>query len=261
MRLHATVCGTVLLGLAVCAAEQVRPGANPGIAILNSEITLYASFDTDTAVADLANGGTAPLKITGKMKTAPGRYGKAIVLGGPDPIGVHYPLFRNINLAAPGALSFWIAPQTWVRRGEAEERPYLFLLTTYGTKGGVIHIERMGFAANPKRDDVFISGYFGFPGMKNAMNGHYGTIDWEPGRWHLFVMNWDRNGCAASMDGGPLQRAEFSRPITAEDFPQEDRKMAFVLGCGGPETTLVDELVFYRRPLDETEIAALFSGK
>ncbi len=256
------ICCLLLLGAVPAAGAGAPPPReeNPALSLLNNAITFYAGFDAQLPAADLANGKAEPVSVAGKPVFLPGRFGQALLTGqkGGGAM-VTYATPGNVDFTKPGALSFWAAPVKWIEPGEQPQRPYLHLLAVPAPRGALL-IERMGFSLKPKRADRLLLGYFNMPELKTAMAG-YPTEQWKAGEWRLVVMNWDVNGFSASFNGAAPHRVEFSRRLKEGDFSTTGPKALVQIGNTGSETTLIDELTFYNRPLRPEEIKAIAGVK
>lgn len=253
-----------ILGLAAPSAQT----ADHDIATtLNPDVIFHLGFDDETLYPELSQGAVEPARITGSPQFRPGRRGQALLLGGESGIRADYLANGNLDLTVPGALTLWIAPHSWLKPADVQERPYLRFFHLQGAGSGYVFIQRQGFVnlTRPdgtlaRRTDMLQAGYYALPGLKNLLAGAYGTQDWPDGEWRLIVINWNRDRLALSVNGKTTAQANFSRPITPDDFPDSTQKpLIFSLGSGSSrETTLVDELTIYRRNLTETEIRQLF---
>lgn len=261
--------GTVLalaatLGL---SPPPVNAGDKTIAATLDPDVVFHLSFDDETLYPDLSLGEVEPVKISGSQQFLPGHHGQALLLGGENGIKIDYQAARNLDVTVPGALSFWIAPHQWLNPADVKERPYLRFFHLQGAGAGYVFIQRQGFVnlTRPdgtlsRRTDMLQAGYYTLPGLKNLLVGAYNTLNWANGEWYLIVINWNRDRLILSINGKTASQANFSRPITSDDFPDTSKKpLTFTLGTGtSKETTLLDELIVYRRNLSEEEIHQLY---
>lgn len=260
----------------ILVVEAASPGSSTTmVESLRDEVTFYLSFDQKRLVADLAAGDAEPAEIHGTPKFADGVHGHALVLGGENAVRAEFLPSGNIDFSVPGALSFWLAPLKWRQPGEVEERQTLGFLGLRGSSGGAFFIQRHGFkneGGRPIRNDAFQIGVYNLPDWENVIysraadrNRPHFTEQWEPLDWRLIVVNWDSNGYSVSIDADHAERRDYPRAISEIDFPNDlvgKRRGSFRLG-GSPslETTLIDEVTVYRRPLEGNEIQALYDAR
>jgi hypothetical protein len=241
------------------AAAPVAEGSAP--ALLNPFIAFYAGFDRESVVADLAVGAPEPVQIEGTPRFVPGRFGRALLLGAAGGgARVYYAAEGNLDFSRSGAVSFWISPVRWISRREADERDILALLTRRARAGGAFVINRTGFRASNQRKDHLNSGFFDLPGIKRSYVQVRGTEGWTAGVWHLVVLNWTRSGFAISVDGGELEPSQFPVPLPFEAFRIRGRESPFAIGNDVAETTAMDELATYTRPLRLDEVQSLYGA-
>lgn len=263
------VAALLALGPAIASAAS-SPEDRPGLHALNADIRFHLSFDDATLEADLAAGEHEPLAVEGEPRFEDGAFGKALILGGDDGVEIEYATPDNIDLSSPGAMSFWIAPRQWHQRDEVDQRPYLRMFNLRAAGRGHFFIQRQGFryvtrddGTLSRRHDRFQVGFYNLSDWDNVIHSSGVSRDWQARDWRLVVINWDRAGYAVSYNGESPSRREFPRSLDPDDFapdsPPSDR---FTLGHGSrEETTLVDELTIYRRPLEPSEIAALYADR
>lgn len=233
------------------------PGSAP--AMLNPFIAFYAGFDAGSVSADLAAGDPQPLAVEGTARFVRGRIGQALVIGGEKGgMRAHYRAEDNLDLSRPGALSFWISPVRWIKPGESEKRDIMGLFVRHARNGGSFAVNRTGFSVNPPRKDHLLAGFFQLPGITQAFVEVHGTDAWRDGAWHLVVLCWSRTGFGLSIDGANFEPAEFAVPIPAESFNFPGRESEFLVGNLSAETTALDELTIYTRPLRFEEARALY---
>ena len=259
-----------LLGFLMWLPIAAIAGENPVFKWLNPEIIFCLSFDDETLLPDLSLGAVEPLSITGKASFVDGIYGKALLLGGDGGIQVKYHSACNVDLTRPGALSFWMAPEDWLQPGEeVKERPYLRFFHLQGAGAGYFFIQRQGFVNKTlpngklsKRSDMFQAGMYSFADWKNQLLGAYDTLNWQNGEWRFFVINWDRNGMSLHVNSKLKNQTRYSRVLDEKDFPDKKSPSAFFrIGTGkSRETTRLDDLIVYRRNLNEEEIRKLYQA-
>jgi hypothetical protein len=259
----------VSISIFLLFSVAVMAGTNPAVEFLDKDVGFYLHFNDGTLFPEMSIGQAEPVKVTGTPSFAEGRFGKALILGGEDGVTVEYKTFNNINFFLPGAMSFWMAPQKWLKRSEIDERGLLRFFNQRGAKGGAIFIQRQGFVYKTREDgtlarrnDMFQVGYYGFPNMGNTLARASNTLDWADNEWRFFVINWSRDRVSLNINGKPVHQVEFSRPVTNEDFPgDKDAGLVFTLSTAkSAETTLFDEFVIYRRPLDNSEIEKVYKA-
>ncbi len=259
-------CAVFLLTGFLC----MLPGqANPALERVDPAVIFLLNFNDQTLYPEISLGEVEPVQVSGSPVFAEGRFGKALLLGGPNGVQIQYRAFRNLDFSRPGALSFWMAPQQWLQPADVQERPYLRFFHLQGAGAGYVFLQRQGFVNRTsadgsisRRTDMFQAGCYSFAHMKNLLLGTYDSLHWKNGEWRFFVLNWSRDGLSLSVNGKSAAQAQFSRPITPEDFPESVKKpMVFRLGSGkSEETTLLDELVIYRRNLTEEEISSIYQA-
>ena len=75
------------------------------------------------------------------------------------------------------------------------------------------------------------------------------------------MLNWSRSGFAFSVDAGEFAPSEFPVPLPAEAFRIGGRESPFSIGNPLEETTAMDELTIYSRPLRFEEVRGLYGAE
>jgi len=233
---------------------------NPALDIAGNDITFYWSFDNDSAAPDMSEIALEP-QITGSPEFGGGRYGNALFLGDGTGKGVrvNYIGEGSIVKASGGAVVFWVCPKKWVKK-DAPQRAYLIFVNIDGTPGACM-IQRMGFCSDPakKRLDRFTAGFVNFKDMKASVQQGIDTLVWMDDVWHLIIISWDSASYHVAVDGNAFQSRQFSRSLTDDDFVSSKRRQIFFGGAAladeftSGETTLIDEVIIYKRPLTQSE--------
>lgn len=263
-----SVPGLLLVLVATaCAAAPALPRRSPAPSgsaphLLNPFIAFYAGFDGGSASADLAVGDPQPLRLEGTARFVPGRIGQALLLGtAGGGARVEYDATHNLDFARPGALSFWMRPAHWVDPAGSREREILGLLARRARNGGSFALNRTGFRAFPPREDHLLVGFFKLPGIPQTFVRVRGTETWTSRGWHLVVLDWSRSGFSVSVDGASFEQASFPVALPGDAFQIDGRETALAVGNRSSETTAIDELAIYTRPLRLEEARALRDGR
>jgi hypothetical protein len=259
VRCCARALGIAAMLVASAAAGQQAPVVEPhsAPALLNESIVFFAGFDRSRASADLAVGRAEPLRVEGKLRFVPGRFGQALLLGaGGGGARLTYPAEGHLDFRRPGAFSFWVRPFDWRDATEAS-RGYVVFVHVPARRGGFV-VERMGFDRAKRGPDRLIVGAFDLPQTKRLFVGFDGTESWDSHTWHLVVVNWDRHGFAVSLDGEPFVRRAEPRGFESEAFVDVKGPRSFRIGDLRSETSAIDELAIYALPLEAADAARLF---
>ena len=249
-----TRCAALLLaGLllsAVCADEPpLDPRADPYVAdpplrALMDWVTFRLTFDADSLMPDMAAGAWEPT-LHGTPQFAEGLKGRALVAGG-ESGGAYFPRELNAPLATRGAISLWLCPLEWTHDNGGNTE---FLMTTnasfYLQRQGPLHNEEGVVTRQEAAQFLMLSEVTG----NNCLA--FGTEDWPPGKWRLLVANWSWPSMSFSLDGGEFQS------LSVKQSPTEASFGGLSIGSAGGQTTLMDELTIYRRPLTLEEVRAL----
>jgi len=255
------VSALALLVAPARAGESARGAgarAPRAVDLLNESVVFYASFDGERLDADLAVGRGEPVAVDGQARFVEGRFGRALLLGsGGGGARVTYAAADHLELGRPGALSFWIRPHSWTPTTEARRGYARFLGVVSGRASFVV--QRMGFDRALRREDSLIIGAFDLPGTPRSYLVPAHTESWQPRDWHLVVVNWDRWGFEASLDGAPFERSEIPAGFGAEPFLAGGIPVPFVVGSRVSETSAIDELAIYAHPLEAEDVSRLFA--
>ena len=251
-RLLWPLCVVLLLGtLTSFAFAQDDPRQNPYFAVpelrqLMEWATFQLTFDAGSMVPDLASGDSKP-GISGTPKFEPGLRGQALVAG-PGSGTCVYARDGNATFTTQGALAVWLCPVSWTHvLGDNT--------TMVMTTNASFYVQRQGpWFEGPvlKRNEGLQYLIF----SKSAGNQclMYGTNDWPMSKWRLLVVNWSWPTIACSLDGGDFASATLKGKPAPEEFG------GILIGAGGGEKTLLDEITFFRRPLSLVEVKALYEA-
>ncbi len=240
------VLALALAGAAPCEAESPEDAA----------IMVRLTFDG--AHQDPERGVRAPAAIPDETSRQPGRTGMALRLGGGGPAAFRYLLDESPWARPEGAVSMWVKPVSWFDVADVEERG-LMVFCRLPLRRGALLIERQGLRKSPPvRQDLLIAGVFGVPEITNALVLPTNTSRWKNGDWHFVAVNWSRTGLACSLDGAEFQKTAFTRALQPDDGSGISPSLELGGGNADPEeTTLVDDVVLYRRPLSIEEVRRL----
>ena len=243
----AKVCAIAALAVAGSLAAQADPpvstspyDTDPVLSALMDAVTFHHSFDHDSLLPDMAVGDWK-FRVFGKPQLAPGLRGNALVAGTG---ALLFADKRNWTIATRGALALWVSPVRWDHEAAANTN---FVVS----QRAAFYVERQGPVRKPdgswKRLEVLLVGMQrGVRGSKGA-----GCRTWQPGKWHLIVVNWSWPQLALSVDGGAFNAVVFPHKPDAKLFA------GFALGSRGGDLTLMDEFFCFNRPLSEREVARL----
>jgi hypothetical protein len=233
-------------------ASGLKPGSSP--TLLNDWIRFYASFDHGATGAELASGSAEPTSVQGNPRFDVGILGTALRVGG-DGAELRFACQGNLELAKPGALSIWVAPREWSDTSSA----YVRFVRVTGQANAVFVLERDVRASGNTRETL-IAGAAGFPGGQQSLLILPIGARWRAADWHLLVIDWDATGFALSLDGTPFVRHAVPGQSMERAFPAGQSGAVFVVGDTGAESSLVDDLTVYERPLADEEVAQLFAA-
>ena len=222
--------------LATCFLARTGLWAGP-----LSPVTFQADFE-DTLQAVGPHGPVAPLSVTGKVEYAPGKVGKALVVGG-DAAQLTYPV-EGLVRPTQGTVEMWVSAADWPQ----DEQAFHVFFETEGPGWLVLY-------------KFWNGGLLTLTGMDKS---HFTSAFWETGDvpregWHHLAGTWSRERVAFYFDGKQIKETPFP------SLPQELRG-AFKLGDGGwgkPHTshTLLDGVRVYRYALPADQIALLAAGQ
>ena len=244
-------CAVTLWAVAaVCHARAADPwqdpwNADPVLRELADRITLQVTFEGDSMTPVMAAGEWEP-HISGTPVFADGPFGRCLLAG--DGSGsATYPRGPNATLATMGAVSLWVCPVQWTHVNGGNT---VFVMTRNST----FYIERQGPGHDEtgrltRHENVFFL-ILGSVTGNNALG--FGTLKWPLGKWRFLVANWRLPTMSFSLDGG-----EF-KTTTIKQVPDDGYFGDLVIGAAHGETTLLDEITFYRRPLTPQEVRRLY---
>ncbi len=241
-----------LLPAPVSAAETADPRtdlyfAHEGLRRLLEWATFKLSFDGGSMIPDLAAGDWQP-RLLGEPKFLPGLRGLALLAGGESGSAI-YPRDRNATLDTQGALALWLCPLEWTHyQGPNTE----YVMTTNAT----FYLERQGPMHNEEGQVTRHEGLLGLVRGEPTANVTLvlDTSKWANGEWRLIVMNWAWPGFSISQNGG-----EFAS-LATKAVPPPGHFGDLIIGSRGGEKTLVDEVLFFRRPLSREEGRLLYEA-
>ncbi len=232
----------LFLILLLLTAGVVLPAraANPALERFAGEITFYASLD-GRALAEFSEGSGVPLREANWSEEhwAPGLFGKALKSSAP---AIHFEAGRNATLHGSGAVAFWVKALDWP--SDVEPTALAFLRLVDGERElSLIRvwkwINRHTLAGHLKVGDRPHTLHIG-------QSGKWGA------EWHLFVANWTRDYLEASLDGRPLTRQALSE--TTRRFHGTPAIVIPGGGSAGDFPYLIDEVIFFKRPLTSEEV-------
>ena len=238
-------------------ADPAGAAPRSAAALFGPWLSLYASFDRG-AEADLASGAPKPHRLDGRARFEPGLLGKALRLGvGAGGTRLDFPMRGNLDLRAPGAVSFWVTATGWRPKAPPGER-YVRLLRLTGRPGAVFVVER---DLREGKQERLLVGFFGLVGGDQRFLLRQVGPFWRPGDWHLLAVNWDSAGFELSVDGGPWVRKVVPGDRIARSFDSSDPKASIALGDQTLEFSHLDDFAVYTRPLSQDDVAALWAAK
>ena len=239
----------VLSLLAVCLAHAGEPDlpspydSTPSLHPLMDAVTFHHGFDDESLLPDMALGEWKPRRL-GTPELQPGLLGRALVAGTgsllfSDP--------GNWSISTRGALALWVCPVSW----NHEQSPLTNLVLS---QSAAFYLERQGPWRNPdgtwRRHECLLVGLQRGPkGSRSA-----GCRDWLPGEWHLLAVNWTWPELSLSVDGGDF------RAVMLPGKPDPSLFGGLIVGSGGGDHTLIDELFCFNRPLTRSEVQDLFKA-
>jgi len=216
----------------------------PELRALLDWVTFRLTFDAGDMMPDMAVGDFAPA-VQQPPQFAPGLKGQALVAGDGCGIAI-YPRPGNVPLETRGAVSLWLCPVAWTHQNGGN--------TTFAMTGNAsFYLQRQGPMHDAEGVVTRQEGVQYLIFSKTAGNQclMFGTEDWPPGKWRLLVANWTWPTMEFSLDGGEFQS------MALKGAPGADEFHGLLVGASGGEKTLMDELTFYRRPLELAEVRAL----
>ncbi|MEA3401756.1 MAG: LamG-like jellyroll fold domain-containing protein [Armatimonadota bacterium] len=242
-----SICGAVAADGAVAEAREGPWDAVAELRELMDWVTFRLTFDGGTMLPEMAAGEWEP-QVTGTPRFELGLVDQAL-LAGSGSGRAYYPRGPNAPMGTRGAVSMWIRPVKWTRVNGGNTT---FLMTTNSS----FYLQRQGPAHN---EEGRVTRHEGLQylirgertGNKTLM---VGTAGWPDGQWRLIVANWSWPTMSLSIDGG-----EF-RSVAVKAAPDESYFGRLSVGATGGETTLIDELTIYRRPLTLDEARLLYES-
>jgi hypothetical protein len=199
------------------------------------DVTFYQSYDNDTTV-DIATNGSTPQRIWPMVKV-PGLFGGAI--DGSTDFDLVYLTDTvrptSIDFSRPGSVSVWLKPKT-----VGFSPPTVFMaFDTWSHHNFYLGANETTINAD------FVNGV---TGQFIARASTPWTAD---ERWHLIVVNWDRNSVAVSLDGGELNVAPAQG---LQGIPTGPHPGSMIWAGGSGAGYSKDELMVLNRPLGRQEI-------
>jgi hypothetical protein len=154
-------------------------------------------------------------------------------------------LCTNAVLGSTGAMALWLKPVTLNHKAT-----YCWPAQIHAIGSGyTVMFGRMGHPANRE----ILYAYLGAGKSGVSAVNYTGMANWQPGRWHVWVVNWDRHGVEFSADGATPIRSSLKAPLGT--------------GAGGfrasllspnEDTFVYDEFMLFDVPLTPDEIAWLY---
>lgn len=217
----------------------------PARALEVADLTFYASFD-DSLTATTAAGDTKPKKVTGQYEFVPGILGKAVVAGelGKE---LAYSVRDNLD-TQKGSFSLWLKPLDW-QAGDLKDHyllsiPDKFAMRAAQNSGGV-HLEWWNFGGAT----------YLYP------QGPYKD------QWKHLVYTWGDKEVVLYQNGQVAGRIGLDNriyfPAGTQELPRVTEGLLYLCDPmktqdGGKNTTVVDELMIFNRPLNATEVRNLY---
>jgi hypothetical protein len=249
--------GVLLLVLGVlpawgAPAQETPPNENTPfernaiIARFNTAITFYASFDGQP-IADLSVGKGAPIGNFNILEWTGGKRHQSLRA---NSNAIIYDAAGNINFENAGALAVWVA------LGERVDSaaPVQLAFATIRYHGSSLALARQG---GIKNDEALMAivGSNTNDAKTRALVKNSSSKSWQPGEWHLLVVNWGSDYVELSLDGGLFVRNTVNFPLF--NHTQENGTMSFA-GSGGASSPYdFDELFIFNRPLSAAEAALI----
>lgn len=249
----AAAMGLALAGLP-CAAADDNPSpvaghdVNPALARFGRSVIFYVSFDghanAEVAPGDPAPAGNAQWQAVSQN---PGDLYGSGLFGQALRSGMHqlsYTCPKPV-LGTAGSMAVWLKPELLHHRGT-----YCWPAILDSLEGRYrIMFGRIGNPANKETLYAHFS-----QGKVSVSATQQSMADWQPGRWHLFVVTWDRNGVELSVDGAPPTRASLAPPIEQ----QTAGGLRIHLLGQNEDLFLYDEFLVFGVPLNADEIRWLY---
>jgi hypothetical protein len=243
----------LLLAWSAFARAQGNPSPvdrskdNPALARFGRSVILYASFDghenAEITADDPQPAGNAAWKAAVKDRQdlfAPGVFGRGLRSG------KHQLVFTSpkAGLGSTGSVVLWLKPEQLQHRGT-----YCWPVILDALEGRYrVMFGRMGDPLNKEVLYVYLaSGPAGTSVVQQSM------ADWRPGRWHLLVVTWDRNGVSFSADAAQPSRASLKTRLP----PGTGGLRAYLPG-ENEDVFVYDEFLVLDIPISHAEIRRLY---
>lgn len=241
-----TLRSTLLLPLlaAVGFSAELLHAAPPPT---DEALTFHAGFDGKTD-ADMSLGAGSP-SMRGRDCYEPGVFGQAIVVGETGAT-LTFPSAGNLPLDK-GTVEMWVQPVKWnmVENFAYDAHHVFFRAQDDKSWFQIYRFDRGGFWC------------------VRGTNSDYGTLNtissYSPviGRWVHLVTTWDGNKVRQYVNG--LSFANELKPMAGLPAKFEVGDIPFGVSANyarKPQTTLIDDLRIYNRPLTSAEIQARFAA-
>ena len=197
-----------------------------------------------TVNADVAAGVAVPT-VTGQVRYHPGVYGQALEVGETGAT-LTFPSQGNLPLAK-GTVEMWLLPVKWTL---GEEGHYLYHHVFFRAQDAnawfqIYKFERHWFWCVRGKDSDF--------GALQALVTTRATV----GRWVHLVTTWDGDAVTVYTNGLPSGKLLRPMPSLPPTFVVGDLAWE---ATRNPQTTLIDDLHIYNRPLTPAEIQSRFAA-
>ena len=219
--------------------------SNPALQRFGNAIVLYLSFDGHE-FAEILPGPPAPQrdkwedflqKVDGKQSE--GVLGQGLQTG---VYSLNYTSDRSFVLGQTGSVVFWSEGLSLNHRGE-----YWWPIRLF-TPDYMVMAGRMGDPRNREKLYAYMQrGKSGVSTMAGSME------EWKE-EWHLWVINWDRNGIELSMDGREPARSPLRDPLPEK----AGGGFRLTFNSATDDMIAVDELMVLNMPLKIEEIKWLY---
>ena len=213
-------------------------------------VTFRLSFDSADILPDMAAGEVHQPQTVGSYdgthkapEFVPGLVGKALVLG--TGAGV-YPRAGNLLLEQRGAVALWVKPLEWKRPNGSN---VVFVMTS----DAAFYLQRQG----PLRGEdgrIKRHEHIQFLAKASKEQRRYTHImggKWDNDSWYFLVANWAWPNMELSINAQPFA----TRVLPAK--PDGSVFGNIVVGARGGDGGLLDEVLFFRRPLALEEVKLL----
>jgi hypothetical protein len=209
------------------------------------DLSFYATYD-DSLAAVAAAGEARPQKVLGQYGFAPGILGKAVVAGERGK-ALAYAVGRNLDTQR-GSISFWLKAMDW-QAGDFKDHYLVSIPDRFGIRAasnsGGVHLEWENFGGAT----------YLYPQGPNK------------NQWKHLVYTWGDKEVVLYQNGqfaGRVQRDDriyFSHPTP--ELPKIVEGLFHICDptktqAGVNNTTVIDELMIFKRPLTATEVKNLY---